>query len=401
MRDALATPAAARAERDLGDALPPGNPGRRALRGVPRADQRAALRRGLSTPASPARMNEHPRHRRGRRPGRRRVAGVRARAPARTSSTAHRRGRAEPARGWSPLDAAAVRAPARARRLRDAGARARGRRPAGACCCTATPTRPTRGGSVLDRLGRARPPRARASTCRASARADAAAAGRRCCPQLDALRRGRGRARRRRGRRRAVVVAGNSLGGCVALRAGRARATCRCAASCRSRPPGLDMPRWFSIIERDPLVRCAAGARRCRCPRSRRAPRSSARPTASSRSRARARRAGERRRGVHQPPPRPRAPSRALLDIGPPAAARARTTRSTWSAIAAGPARLGRPRPHGPPRGRAPRARRAARTRATSCSRACGHCPQLEAPERFARAAARLPRGRRRGAGRR
>ena len=52
----------------------------------------------------------------------------------------------------------------------------------------------------------------------------------------------------------AVVVAGNSLGGTLALRAAQDD-----AAPIRGvmpiAPAGLDMPRWFSIIERDPFVR--------------------------------------------------------------------------------------------------------------------------------------------------
>ena len=51
-----------------------------------------------------------------------------------------------------------------------------------------------------------------------------------------------------------VVVAGNSLGGALALRAGE-RADLRLRALMPIAPAGLDMPAWFSIIERDPLVR--------------------------------------------------------------------------------------------------------------------------------------------------
>jgi pimeloyl-ACP methyl ester carboxylesterase len=51
-----------------------------------------------------------------------------------------------------------------------------------------------------------------------------------------------------------VVVAGNSLGGCVALRLAE-RPEVPLAGVVPVAPAGLDMPRWFSIIERDPIVR--------------------------------------------------------------------------------------------------------------------------------------------------
>lgn len=54
-----------------------------------------------------------------------------------------------------------------------------------------------------------------------------------------------------------VVLAGNSLGGCVALRLGE-RAVQRglpLAGVVPIGPAGLDMPRWFGVIERDPVVR--------------------------------------------------------------------------------------------------------------------------------------------------
>ena len=56
-----------------------------------------------------------------------------------------------------------------------------------------------------------------------------------------------------------VVVAGNSLGGCVALRIG-ARADLPIAGIMPVAPAGLDMPRWFSIIERDLIVRGLLGS---------------------------------------------------------------------------------------------------------------------------------------------
>jgi pimeloyl-ACP methyl ester carboxylesterase len=51
-----------------------------------------------------------------------------------------------------------------------------------------------------------------------------------------------------------VVVAGNSLGGVVALRLAE-RADLPLAAVVPIAPAGLDMPRWFEIIDRDPVVR--------------------------------------------------------------------------------------------------------------------------------------------------
>ena len=53
-----------------------------------------------------------------------------------------------------------------------------------------------------------------------------------------------------------VVVAGTSLGGCVALRlAERPGDAARSPASSRSRPDGLELPSWFDPIEEDPIVR--------------------------------------------------------------------------------------------------------------------------------------------------
>jgi pimeloyl-ACP methyl ester carboxylesterase len=51
-----------------------------------------------------------------------------------------------------------------------------------------------------------------------------------------------------------VVLAGNSLGGAVALRAGEDPAL-PLAGVVPVAPAGLDMPGWFRIIERDPFVR--------------------------------------------------------------------------------------------------------------------------------------------------
>src|SRR4051812_9951367 len=51
-----------------------------------------------------------------------------------------------------------------------------------------------------------------------------------------------------------VVVGGNSLGGALALRAGE-RADLPLRGIVPIAPAGLDMPGWFGLIERDPLVR--------------------------------------------------------------------------------------------------------------------------------------------------
>ena len=51
-----------------------------------------------------------------------------------------------------------------------------------------------------------------------------------------------------------VVVAGNSLGGVVALRLAE-RADLPLAGVVPIAPAGLEMPRWFEIIDRDPVVR--------------------------------------------------------------------------------------------------------------------------------------------------
>lgn len=56
-----------------------------------------------------------------------------------------------------------------------------------------------------------------------------------------------------------VILAGNSLGGAVALRAGE-DADLPLAGIVPVAPAGLDMPRWFRIIERDPFVRALLAA---------------------------------------------------------------------------------------------------------------------------------------------
>ncbi len=56
-----------------------------------------------------------------------------------------------------------------------------------------------------------------------------------------------------------VVLVGNSLGGAVALRAGE-DPSLPLAGIVPVAPAGLDMPRWFRIIERDPFVRALLAA---------------------------------------------------------------------------------------------------------------------------------------------
>jgi pimeloyl-ACP methyl ester carboxylesterase len=51
-----------------------------------------------------------------------------------------------------------------------------------------------------------------------------------------------------------VVVAGNSLGGCVALRLGE-NPELALAGVVPVAPAGLEMPGWFDLVERDPIVR--------------------------------------------------------------------------------------------------------------------------------------------------
>ena len=51
-----------------------------------------------------------------------------------------------------------------------------------------------------------------------------------------------------------AVVAGNSLGGCLSLRAAQ-RAELPLAGVVPIAPAGFDMARWFVLIERDPIVR--------------------------------------------------------------------------------------------------------------------------------------------------
>ncbi len=52
-----------------------------------------------------------------------------------------------------------------------------------------------------------------------------------------------------------VVVAGTSLGGCVALRLAERPGDVRLAGVVPVAPDGLEMPSWFDPIEEDPIVR--------------------------------------------------------------------------------------------------------------------------------------------------
>src|SRR4051812_1508796 len=52
-----------------------------------------------------------------------------------------------------------------------------------------------------------------------------------------------------------VVVAGTSLGGCVALRLGERPGDLRAGGRPPGAPDGLELPSWFDPIEEDPIVR--------------------------------------------------------------------------------------------------------------------------------------------------
>ena len=52
-----------------------------------------------------------------------------------------------------------------------------------------------------------------------------------------------------------IVVAGNSLGGAVALRLAEHSPELPLAGIVPVAPAGLEMPRWFDLVERDPIVR--------------------------------------------------------------------------------------------------------------------------------------------------
>src|SRR3954464_5949866 len=105
---------------------------------------------------------------------------------------------------------------------------------------------------LLERLGR-REQRALALDLPGFATASPLDPKRRVLEQLDACPAAPSRhAAGSRGQR--VVIAGNSLGGVCALRAGESREL-PLRGVVPIAPGGLDMPRWFQVIERDPLVR--------------------------------------------------------------------------------------------------------------------------------------------------
>jgi len=52
-----------------------------------------------------------------------------------------------------------------------------------------------------------------------------------------------------------VVIAGNSLGGCIALRLAEHARGLPLAGVVPVAPAGLEMPGWFDLVERDPIVR--------------------------------------------------------------------------------------------------------------------------------------------------
>jgi pimeloyl-ACP methyl ester carboxylesterase len=103
---------------------------------------------------------------------------------------------------------------------------------------------------VLDRLARANR-RALAVDLPGFGAADPLAPGP-VLPQLDALAAAAVEHAAQEGG--PAILAGNSLGGALALRAAE-RAELPLAGIVPVAPAGLDMPRWFGIIERDPIVR--------------------------------------------------------------------------------------------------------------------------------------------------
>jgi pimeloyl-ACP methyl ester carboxylesterase len=52
-----------------------------------------------------------------------------------------------------------------------------------------------------------------------------------------------------------VLIAGNSLGGCVALRLAEQADDLRLVGVVPVAPAGLEMPGWFDVVERDPIIR--------------------------------------------------------------------------------------------------------------------------------------------------
>ena len=243
-------------------------------------------------------------------------------------------------RGYALDMESVTRAPRPDRRSRDARARGRRRRPR-----HRAPARLERLGRHLApaarRAGRARPARDRRRPARASARRRRLQRRRRA----PAAGRVRHRARRLSGRAsEPVVVAGTSLGGCLALRLAEHPGELRLAGVVPVAPDGLEMPSWFDPIEEDPIVRRLLSIP-VPVPGELRAPRAGRAPTGSSRSRTRARRSsavvdafsrdGETRADVA-----------ALLGVRPRARARAldRPVRPDRHPLPR-PARVGRARP--------------------------------------------------------
>jgi pimeloyl-ACP methyl ester carboxylesterase len=187
-----------------------------------------------------------------------------------------------------------------------------------------------------------------------------------------------------------VVVVGNSLGGCLALRAA-ARDDLPISGIVPVAPAGFDHPTWFRAIEGDALVRSVLAG-----PLPERIVHAflgqAYRQLAFARPRAIEGRGGPR---VRRPPRHPARPA-ARPCHGPPAAPRARRPVRSRADRRPGPARVGRTRPDGHPPRRPPRPSRALPQTQFELLADCGHCPQLEQPERFGQlleafASARVP----------
>ena len=139
-------------------------------------------------------------------------------------------------------------------------------------------------------------------------------------PQYDRVRRGRRRATPAEERGRPVVLAGNSLGGCIALRAGAARRpAARGHRAGRARGPRHAGAGSRSSSATSSCARCWRRARRCP---SRSCAAASARSTSGSPSRGPATRPASSSRCSRATTRRP-ARSSALRDLGRAAAARA------------------------------------------------------------------------------
>ena len=247
--------------------------------------------------------------------------------------------------------------------------------------CTAGATRPTRGGR-----------------CSPSWRSPAARRSRSTCP-ASARRRGSRRARSSRssttspprsvlewGGGEPVVVAGNSLGGAVALRLGE-RADLPLAGVVPVAPAGLEMPGWFDLVERDPIIR-----RLLDIPMpvpGRADPRARRQRLQAARVLEPARGAAPGGRGVREPSRLARQRRRAARVRPPPAARAGRRAVRPRRHRVPGAARLGHARPHGPAQRRARRARRAAGD-PRRADRGLRPLPAARGHRRAARAPARL-----------